>query len=302
VSHTRPGATVKAKRKRPRNLRVAALATIGVAAGLVAQPLFAAAEDSTPLPPDTDLANAEVSVVSGTTVRVAQASMRLITTSDKALVTPGSKITYTYRLTNTSATPAIGFRNVSVEDDKCQPVAGPAADADTVGVLDPAEVWTFTCTTTVLKDQTNAAKARGIAVFLDGTPTTSPSPSPSGSIGSPTPTPAGYVDGTYLGSVARVTVPGENVAYDLMVQAVISGGRITAITVPTHTETDTTSRNILRFQVATTASLNSDPANPTMIFEAIQSQSANIAALSGATYTTAGFKASLSAALAAATR
>ena len=43
--------------------------------------------------------------------------------------------------------------------------------------------------------------------------------------------------------------------------------------------------------------MNNDPANPTMIYEALTNQTANIAAISGATYTTAGFKTSLADAL-----
>jgi len=95
-------------------------------------------------------------------------------------------------------------------------------------------------------------------------------------------------------------VPGESVAYDMQVQATISGGKLTAVTVPTHTETDVTSKNIFRFQVATTASLNNDPSNPTMIYEAITGQTSNIATISGASFTSAGFRTSLAAALAAA--
>ena len=100
-----------------------------------------------------------------------------------------------------------------------------------------------------------------------------------------------------MGSLATVTVPGQNITYQVQVQAVISGGKITTITMPVHTETDSTSKTILKYSVATTAALNNDPANPTMIFEAITGNTAQIATISGATYTTAGFKASLQTAL-----
>jgi uncharacterized protein with FMN-binding domain len=109
------------------------------------------------------------------------------------------------------------------------------------------------------------------------------------------------VDGTYVGSTVNVFIPDANETYSVQVTPTITGGKITSITFATPVApTDATSRNIIKYNVATMAGLNADPANPTMIYEAIAANSANIAAISGATYTTNGFKASLQTALTAA--
>jgi len=276
----------KSRKPIPRKAKVTALATCGVAVGFLVQPLFAAAETSAPLPPDVDPTTTSIDVTSGTTVRVANAALTLVTTSDKSVVTPGSTVTYKYVLTDTGNT---AFKNVKIEDDKCSPISAWTGN-DSDPLLNIGEVWTATCKTTVLKDQTNKAKVTATPVLSDVVVTPSATPTP-------TQTAAGLKDGTYLGTTETVVVPGESISYPIQVQAVIAGGRITSITVPTFGGTDPTSRNIGRFQVATQAALNNDPANPTMIYEALQAQSAQIATVSGATFTTKGFKDSLAAAL-----
>jgi uncharacterized protein with FMN-binding domain len=261
---------------------------VGTIASLFAIPAISQAESSTPLPPDVDPSTVDISVTDGTSVRVVNASLSLSTTVDKNLVTAGSRITYTY----TAKAVGGSFGNIRLEDDKCSPISAPAGDTNADAVLSPDENWVFTCKTTVAKDVTNAAKLTGR--YID-----TAAPVPSGSPTPSTPPSTGTLkDGTYLGAAATVVVSGESISYPIAVQAVISGGRITSITVPTFGGTDPTSRNIGRFQVATNAALNNDPSNPTMIFEAMQAQSANIATVSGATYTTAGFKNSLADALA----
>jgi uncharacterized repeat protein (TIGR01451 family) len=216
-------------------------------------------------------------------------------------VTPGSKIAYSYSVQNLSTDTA--FTNVTVTDDKCQPVTFVSGDTNADKQLSVGETWKYTCATTIVKDQQNNARVTARAVV---SPSASPSPSVTPSVTStPSPTPTVtpskvIVDGTYTGSLATVTVPGEGITYQVQVQAVINGGRLTAVTLPVHSETDVTSRNIVKFNVATTAALNADPTAPTMIYEAITGNTAQIATISGATYTTAGFKASLQTALTAA--
>jgi uncharacterized protein with FMN-binding domain len=296
AKHRKPGKFRDPKHRRARVIGVASAAT---ALAAIAGPQLlnlAEAADSTPVPADVDPFAQDVSVTDGTTVKIAAPSLRLVVTADKPVVTAGSRVTFTYTLTNTGNT---AYKNIRLVDRACRPDDGfvwTGNDADPL--LNVGETWKTSCSTTVTTDTTNSATVTATPVLAGGTP--SPTPTVTTPTPSPTPTATGYKDGTYLGPVAHVTVPGENVAYDMQVQAVISGGKITAITVPAHTETDTTSRNIFRFQVATTASLNSDPSNPTMIYEALAAQSANIATISGATYTTGGFKLSLANALAAA--
>jgi uncharacterized protein with FMN-binding domain len=280
---------------------------VAVFAALGASLLHTAnAVDSLPLPPDVDPATLDITASDGTTVHVVNASLSLSTTVDKSVVTPGTRVTYSYAVSGTGAS----FQNVRVEDDKCEPVVLASGDVNGDKVLQPTEAWKFTCSTTVLKDQTNKAVVHGGLVLDSVTPTATPTPtSTSTPTTSPSPTPTvppsspaatSWKDGTYTGALIHVTVTGEGVAYDMQVQAVIAGGKITAITVPVHTETDSTSKAIFKTQVATSAAFNLDPTlnGPTMIYEALQGQTSNIATVAGASFTTTGFKTSLASALA----
>jgi uncharacterized repeat protein (TIGR01451 family) len=260
----------------------------------------ALADPSAPLPPDTNLdAPVTVEANAGVWAYARSPQLALATSVSPTVVTPGSKITYSYAVSNLSQDTS--FTGVTVTDDKCSNIVFKNGDTNNDKQLSVGEVWNYSCSTTILKDQQNNAKVTAKAVVNPAstvTPTPTPSVTPSVT---PTPTPSvtqkTVVDGTYLGSLATVTVPGENITYQVQVQAVINGGKITAITMPTHTENDSTSKTILKYSVATTAALNADSANPTMIYEAIAGNTANIATISGATYTTAGFKASLQTAL-----
>jgi len=285
--------------KKSRAVAASAGTLIGFGALVSYNMLHSALADSSPaLPIDTNLDQPVQVEASANTWAYARSPQLALTTSvNPVTVTPGSKITYTYLVKNLSTDTS--FTNVTVTDDKCQPVAYVSGDTDNDKQLSVGETWKETCTTTILKDQQNNARVTAKAV-VNPAATITPTPSVTPTV-TPTPTPSvtqkTVVDGTYLGSLATVTVPGENITYQVQVQAVISGGKITAITMPTHTETDSTSKTIVKYSVATTAALNADSANPTMIFEALAGQTANIATISGATYTTAGFKNSLQTAL-----
>jgi uncharacterized protein with FMN-binding domain len=290
----------RVKKVRTSNKKKAVFALSAVAGiGVIGWSSNAMADFSLPIPVDSaNLDSLTVTANATATVFARNAQMSLTTTSNKSIVVPGSTVTYTYKVANTGT---IDFKNLVIEDDKCSPISYVNGN-DSDPLLNVGETWTYTCSTKVLKDQTNNAKVTGTPVLPSSTAT--PTPTPTGTVTpTPTPTPSPTAtgstikDGTYLGKQATVVVAGENISYPMQVQAVVSGGKITAITVPVFAATDTTSKNIGKFNVATMASLNSDPANPTMIFEALQAQSANIAVISGATYTTAGFKTSLADAL-----
>jgi hypothetical protein len=257
------------------------------------------ADFSLPIPVDSaNLDSLTVTANANATVYARNAQMSLTTTSNKNVVVPGSTVTYTYKVANTGT---IDFKNIVVEDDKCSPVTYVSGN-DSDPLLNVGETWTYTCSTKVLKDQTNNAKVTGTPVIPSSTAT--PTPTPTGTVTpTPTPTPSptatgGTVkDGTFTGVAATVNVADQGLTYPIQVAATISGGKITAITVPVFGATDSTSKNIGKYNVATLAAMNSDPANPTMIFEALAAQSSNIATISGATYTTSGFKTSLADAL-----
>ena len=92
------------------------------------------------------------------------------------------------------------------------------------------------------------------------------------------------VDGVYTGTSTPVNVPGQGVTGNVQVVATITGGKISAITVPV-------------CPVGGVSGALCTAAKPTLISEAIAANSANIASYSGATYTSAAFKTSLQSAL-----
>jgi uncharacterized repeat protein (TIGR01451 family) len=285
-------------------LAAAAAGTVAGFGALVAfnQVALSHADPSAPLPPNTDLTVPQDVTASANTWAYARSPQLSLTTSvAPQTVTPGSRITYTYLVQNLTTDTA--FNQVVVTDDKCEPVTFVASsDPNANKQLDPGETWKYTCSTTILKDQQNAARVTAKTVVG---PAASPSPTVSPTV-TPTATPSSspsktIVDGTYVGSVQSVFIPDANETYSAQVTATITGGKITGITFATPTApTDSTSKTIIKFNVATTASLNSDPSNPTMIYEAITANSANIAAVSGATILTTAFSKSLQTALTAA--
>jgi uncharacterized protein with FMN-binding domain len=261
-----------------RPLLLIGASTLGIGATVLANVLgIAKAEVSAPPPPDVNLDTYDVTTSSGVTVAVRSPQISLVTTSDKSMVSPGSSITYTYTVKNISSD--VNFKNVSVEDDKCSPVTGPTGDNGDK-LLNAGETWTFQCKTVVLKDQTNKATVHATAV-----PTTAGSASPSASA-TPSATPSSPSNGVFTGSSVPVNVPGQGVTGNIQVVAVVSGGKLTAVQVPTYPTSDLTSK------------LLAQNAIPTLTSEALAAQSSKVAAVAGATYTSQGFSTSLANALA----
>lgn len=77
--------------------------------------------------------------------------------ADATVVYAGTLVLYTYTVTNTGDDPAY---DVQVNDDLCSPVNYVGGD-DGDNVLDPGEVWTYTCTATLTDDVTNIATVTG---------------------------------------------------------------------------------------------------------------------------------------------
>ena len=255
----------------------------------------ARADVSAPLPPDTDLSTAVVTANASGQVYARNAQLNLTTTSNKSIVSPGSTIIYTYKVTDTGST---DFKNVGIEDDKCPGVTGPTGNVDADPNLNIGETWTYQCSTKVLQDVTHTAKVTATPVLPTTTPTAPPSVSPSATPSASTSAPA-VTNGTFTGTAVTVNVPGQGVTGTMQVAAVVSGGKLTGINVLQCPSNEVTSKNICYYQVATKAS-NTDATAPTMIFEALAAGSANgvtVASTSGATYTGPAFKSSLSNAL-----
>jgi hypothetical protein len=72
----------------------------------------------------------------------------------------GGDVTYTYTVTNPGV---VAMHNVAVTDNKCSPVSYASGDANSNGLLDPGETWTYTCKTNVQASTRNVATAEGKA-------------------------------------------------------------------------------------------------------------------------------------------
>jgi len=72
----------------------------------------------------------------------------------------GGMVTYTYTVTNPGV---VAMSDVTVTDNKCSPVSGPTGDINGNKLLDPGEIWTYTCRTNITASTMNTATAEGIA-------------------------------------------------------------------------------------------------------------------------------------------
>jgi uncharacterized protein with FMN-binding domain len=258
----------------------------------------ALADNSAPLPPNTDLTvPVNVAATSSGWMYARSPQLALVQATSPNVVSPGSTVTLTATVTNLSQDTA--FTNVVVTNDFCTPkyVSG---DTNADNKLSVGESWKYSCTGVLTTDKLTSSKVTAQAVVSPSpsatptvTPTVTPTPSPS-----PSSTVKPVVDGVYAGSVQNLTIPeAGNETYSVLATATITGGKISAITLTTPlAPTDGTSKNILKFNGSTTPSFNG-AGNDTLIDRAIAANSANIATVSGATYLSTGFKASLQTAL-----
>jgi len=84
--------------------------------------------------------------------------------SPLALPNGAGSVTYTYTVKNLGKA---AMNTVWVKDDKCSPVTFTAGDTNSNGLLDLTETWTYSCTKTVSKTETNTATAHGYANGFD---------------------------------------------------------------------------------------------------------------------------------------
>lgn len=72
----------------------------------------------------------------------------------------GGSITFTYRVNNPGIVP---LSDITVTDDKCSAMSGELGDRNNNHLLDPDEVWVYTCTTNLTQTTTNTATVTGYA-------------------------------------------------------------------------------------------------------------------------------------------
>lgn len=75
-------------------------------------------------------------------------------------LTGGGTVVYTKKVTNPGSAP---LSNVRVTDDKCGPVNYVSGDLNRNALLEPSEVWTYTCASNLTQTTTNTATASGDA-------------------------------------------------------------------------------------------------------------------------------------------
>jgi len=72
----------------------------------------------------------------------------------------GGAVAYTYTVTNPGVVP---IHNVVVTDDKCSPVSYVSGDVNGNDLLDPGEIWIYTCKTNISASTSNTATVEGTA-------------------------------------------------------------------------------------------------------------------------------------------
>ena len=72
----------------------------------------------------------------------------------------GGDVTYTYTVTNPGV---VAMHDVAVVDDKCDLVSYSAGDISSDKLLDPGEIWIYTCRTKILASTKNTATVEGQA-------------------------------------------------------------------------------------------------------------------------------------------
>lgn len=72
----------------------------------------------------------------------------------------GGNVTYTYTITNPGV---VAIHDISVTDNKCAPVSLLSGDANANGLLDPGEIWIYTCQKNISASETNIGTVTGNA-------------------------------------------------------------------------------------------------------------------------------------------
>lgn len=80
--------------------------------------------------------------------------------SPLALLAGGGMVTYTEKVTNPGT---VALSNVTLTDDKCSPMRRISGDANNNSLLEPTEIWTYTCSTRLTQTTLNTATATGQA-------------------------------------------------------------------------------------------------------------------------------------------
>ena len=95
------------------------------------------------------------------TLDVIHPAIQVVKTVDKPVITAGKTVVYSYSVTNPGD---IALSGVKVTDNKCGPSSGltrTGGDTDSDNLLDPGEIWAFTCSAVISVDTDQHRHGRG---------------------------------------------------------------------------------------------------------------------------------------------
>lgn len=128
----------------------------------------------------------------GANIDSAQPSIKVAVVANMPAIAYGGFVVYGYTVTNTGTVP---LSNVTVADDKCQPISRAFGDTNLNGILDAnGESWMYACatflTTSTVDIATVTGTYNGITATATDTASVTIAPSPVTAPGTPTVTPA----------------------------------------------------------------------------------------------------------------
>lgn len=108
----------------------------------------------------TALAAGPTTVNLGTNLDSAPQSIKVVNMTYMPVVAFGGVVIYGYAVTNPGTMP---LSNVTIADDKCQPITVAFGDTNGNRLLDPGESWMYACTTFLTSDKVNTVTVSGAA-------------------------------------------------------------------------------------------------------------------------------------------
>ncbi len=89
-------------------------------------------------------------------VNVINPAINVVKSVDRTVILSGTLVEYTFIVTNPGDDP---LTSVALSDNKCSPLVRQSGDANSNNILEPGEIWTYTCQTPLTTDTVNVVTA-----------------------------------------------------------------------------------------------------------------------------------------------